>query len=63
VGAAEKRALRLYAMTQNLASAVVAYRRQLVGGALETVEGMGLPGGDYLKGQVIVIAAHFTSSH
>jgi hypothetical protein len=57
VGAAEERSLRLYAVTQNFASAVVAYRRQLVGGTLETVERMGLSRGDYLERQVVIIAA------
>jgi hypothetical protein len=49
MGTAEERALRLYAMTYNLAAAVIACRRQLVNGTFEAVEGMGLPGGDDLK--------------
>ena len=50
VGTAEKGSLRLHAVTQNLAATVVAYRGELVSGALEAVERMGLPCGDYLKG-------------
>lgn len=63
VRAAEKRPLRLYAVTHNLASAVVAYRRQLMDGTFEAVEGMGLTGGDDLKREIVVVAADFAASH
>ena len=63
VGATEKCSLCFDPVSQNLAPAVVAHWSQLVCGALEAVKRMGLPRGDYLKGQVVLVAAHFTSSH
>jgi len=49
MGAAKEGPLRLYPVTYDLATAVVADRRQLVDGAFEAVESMGLTGGDDLK--------------
>ena len=63
VGAAVEASADLDAVADHPAPAVLAHGRQLVGGALETIERMGLPRGDYLKRQVVVIAAHLTSSH
>jgi hypothetical protein len=50
-------------MTQDLASTVVTNRRQLVNGAFETVERVGLTGSDYLEGEIVIVAAYFASSH
>jgi hypothetical protein len=49
MGAAEECALGFNTMTHDLAAAVLAYRRELVYGTLEAVEGMGLPGRDDLE--------------
>src|SRR5215208_5120313 len=63
VGTAKEGALRLNPVPYDLAAAVLAHRREPVDGAFEAVERMGITGGDHLEGQVVVIAADFTSSH
>jgi hypothetical protein len=63
MGTAVKRALRLDPVTHDLAATVLTHRSQAVNGAFKAVEGMGVTGRYYLKGEVVVIAADFTSSH
>jgi hypothetical protein len=63
VSTAEERALRFDSVTQDFTATVVAYWRQLVNGTLETVEGMRLAGRDYLKREIVIVAADFTASH
>jgi hypothetical protein len=63
VGTAVKCSLRFDTVPNDFAFAVLANRSELVDRALEAVERMGLAGRDYLERQVIIVAAHFTSSH
>jgi hypothetical protein len=63
MGTTEERALRLDSMPHDLAAAVLADRSEFVNGALEAVEGVGVTGSHHLKGQVVIVAANFTSSH
>jgi len=63
VSTAKEGALRLNPVPYDLAAAVLAHRSEPVDGAFEAVEGMGVTGGNHLEGQVIVVAADFTSSH
>jgi hypothetical protein len=63
MGTTEKRAFGLDTVTDDLASAVIADRRQLVDGALKAIKRMGVARRNDLEGQVIVVAADFTSSH
>lgn len=63
VGAAVKRAVRLDAVTENFATAVVAHRREFMNRALETVEHVGDARRDNFKGQIIIVSAHFTFRH
>ena len=58
--AAIERAVRLDPMSDDLATAVLAHRRERMNRALEAVEGMAMSGGDDLEGQVIVVAANLT---
>jgi hypothetical protein len=63
MGATEERALGLDSVTQDLTAAVITHRCQLMYGALEAIEGVGLTGRDHLKGEVVIVAADFTASH
>jgi hypothetical protein len=63
VGATVIIALRLDAMTDNLAATVRADRRQFVDRALEAVEGMFTSSRDDFEREVVIVAAHFTLSH
>jgi hypothetical protein len=63
VGAAEKRFFGLDAVTDNLAAAVRADRREAVDRALETIENVPVAGRNHLKGQVIIVAADLASRH
>src|SRR5690606_15482425 len=50
-------------MPDDAAAAMIADRRQLVDGAFETVEHMGLPGGHHFEGQIIIVPADLTPGH
>jgi hypothetical protein len=63
VSATEKRTVRLQPMPYDLAAAVLAYRGKPVNGALKAVECMPLSRGNYLEGEVIIVAADFALSH
>jgi hypothetical protein len=63
MGTAVERLLRLDAMTDDLAAAVIAHWSQFVYGTFEAVERMTLTGRDYLEGEIVVVPADFTSSH
>src|SRR5918994_4947861 len=63
VGTAEERALSLDPVTDKFAPAVIANRSQLVDGTLEAIERMGVTGGNDLEGEIVIVAADFTSSH
>ena len=63
VGTTEERPFGLYAMTYNPASAMIADRSELMDGALEAVERMGMAGGNDLKSEIVVVPANLTSSH
>jgi hypothetical protein len=63
VGTAEECSLGLDPVPYDLAAAVLAHRSEPVNGTFEAVESMGITGGNHLEGQVIVVAADFTSSH
>jgi hypothetical protein len=63
VRTAVKGAVRLDAVADDLATAVVADRRELVDRALEAVEDVVVARGDDLKRQVVVIAAYLTLGH
>jgi hypothetical protein len=63
MGAAEERALGLHPVAYDLAAAVFAGWGKFVDGALETVESIGVSGGDDLEGEVVVVAADLALSH
>jgi hypothetical protein len=63
VGATVERALRLDPVADDFAAAMLAQRSELVNGALEAVERMGLSGGDDLEGAIVVVATDLTPSH
>src|SRR5262245_36325984 len=63
VSAAVEGAVRLDAMANDLATTMIADRRQLVDGALKTIKYMALASGNHLERQVIVVPANFTRSH
>src|SRR5690242_13909486 len=58
-----ERAVRLDSVADDLALAVLAHRRELVNGALEAVEGMGLSRRDDLERQIVVVAADLALGH
>jgi hypothetical protein len=58
-----KSSLRFDAMADDFASAVLADRRELMDGAFEAVECMGVSGRDHLEGKIVVVAADFAPSH
>jgi hypothetical protein len=60
---AEERLFRLDSVPDDLATAVIADGSQLVNGALKAIERVGLSRRDYLKRQVVIVAAYFTSGH
>src|SRR5436190_199617 len=62
-GAAKHHPVGFDAVTDDLATAVRAVRRQRVDGALEGVEGMRVAGHRYCEGLVVLVAAHFTLFH
>jgi hypothetical protein len=63
MGATIERAIRLYAVADDLAATMIADRRQLVDSTLKTIKHMPLASGSYLKGQIVVIPTNFASSH
>jgi hypothetical protein len=63
VSTAEECALGLDPVTDDLAAAVIADRRQFVDSTFETIERMGVSSRNDLKRQVVIVAADFTSSH
>ncbi len=63
VGATIESIVRLYAMSDDLAAAVITNRRKFVDRTLEAVKGMTGAGGNDFKRQVIIITAHFTFRH
>ena|SRR5919107_5475323 len=63
VSAAIECAFGLDPVADDLASAMIAHRRELVDGTLEAVESVCLTRGDHLKGEIVVVAADFASSH
>jgi hypothetical protein len=63
MGAAIEGAVRLDAVADDLAPAMLAHRGELMDGALEAVEGVGMSRGDHLKGEIVVVAADFTDCH
>jgi hypothetical protein len=63
VSAAVESPLGLDPVANDLALTVLAHRGEFVYRALEAVERMGVSGSDHLEGQVVVVAADFTSSH
>jgi hypothetical protein len=63
IGATIESFVSLDAVTDDLATAVIADRREFVDRTLETVKGMTRSGSDNFEGQVIVVAAHFTFCH
>jgi hypothetical protein len=63
MGTAEKRLLRLDAVPDDLATAVVADRGQLVNGAFKAVERVGLSRRYDLERQVVIVSTDFTSGH
>ncbi len=63
VRAAEEPAVRLDAMADDLAPAVLAHRRNRLNRALEAIEDMDCALGVYLEGHVVVIAAHLALRH
>jgi hypothetical protein len=56
-------AVHLDAVADDLATAVLADGCQSVGCTLEAVEDVTLPGGDDLKGLVVLVSAHFALTH
>src|SRR2546428_2254276 len=63
VSTAKERSFCLDAVTDDLAAAVVADGGELLNGALKAVEDMVHAGGNDVKRQIVVIAAHFTFGH
>lgn len=63
MGTAVKGAVSLNAVAQNLTATVIADRRELVDGTFKAIEDVGHTRGDNLKGQVVIVAAHFTGCH
>src|SRR3954470_96720 len=63
VGAAEELAVRLDAVADDLAAAVLAHRGHLVDRTLEAVEGVPRAGRDHLERLVVLIATDFTRRH
>src|SRR3954469_7069882 len=63
VGAAVEGAVRLDPVADDLAAAVRADGSELVNGALEAVERVCRAGRDYLKGEVVLVAADFALGH
>src|SRR5215216_2522209 len=59
VSAAVEATLHFDAVADDLAATVLAHRRQPVGGTLEAVEDVMLPGGDDLERLVVLVPAHF----
>src|SRR5262249_15514193 len=56
-------AVGLHAVADDLAAAVLTHGRELLDGALETVERVRLSGGHHLKRHLVVVAAHFAYGH
>jgi hypothetical protein len=63
MGTTEEGAVRLNAVPDDLAAAMLTNRGKLEDGALEAVECMPLSGGDDIKGEIVVVTADLTSSH
>jgi hypothetical protein len=63
VSAAKERAIGFDAVAHDLATAMLADRSQLVNGALEAVERMGVSGSNDLEREIVVVATDLTSSH
>jgi hypothetical protein len=62
-GAAIKRPVRLDAVPDDFAPAVIANRRQRMDRAFEAVENMLPARRDHLEGEIIVVTANFTLGH
>jgi len=63
VGATVERTFSLNAVADDLAAAMAADGRQFLDGALEAVKDVPVTGGNDFKGHVIIVTAHFTTSH
>src|SRR5687768_9379581 len=63
IGAAEHAAVGFVPMADDLAAAMLAFRRQHVDGALETIEGVRSPCHSDFKALVVVVAAVVTLGH
>ena len=63
MGAAIERPIGFDAVSDDLAPAVVADRRELVNRALEAVERVRFASRDHLEREMIVVAAHFAFRH
>jgi len=61
VRATEEFPVRLPAMADDLAAAMVANRGERLNGAFETVEDVGRARGDYLEREGVLVAANFAS--
>src|SRR5256885_1183164 len=62
-GAAVEGVIGLDTVPYDLAAAMVTHGRELMNGALETVERVARACRNDLEGQVIIVAAHFTLCH
>ena len=63
MGAAVEGPIGFDPVSDNLASAMVTDRRELVDRALEAIERVRFASRDYLKRELVVVAAHFASGH
>src|ERR1043166_4118862 len=63
IRATVERSLCLYAVSDDLATAMFAERREPVNRTFETVKRVTRTGGDDVEGQMIVVAAHFAFCH
>ena len=63
VRTAEESAAALDAVTDHLASAVLAHGRQLMNRAFKAVEDVPVTSRDHLKAEMVIVAADFTFRH
>jgi len=61
--AAEETIVRLHAVPEDHATAMLAARRELMDGALKAIEGVAKPRRDYLERLVIVVPADLARRH
>jgi len=63
MGAAKISRVGFYAVTDNFASAIRTNRREPVNRAFKTIEDVTVSRRNYLKSQIIIVAANFTLCH